>query len=738
MNRFFEGYIEWLPSSKRKELPDDINDIDGDLWEAMMKAWLETTHPEELAEPLLIKATNNKSAADSLSAACEAAELADREDSLDGEEEEAEETRLDRNVEVVGMDRGEDNQDDRARYFGDLCVELTNAWLPTVDEYLDTLGPDLAGLNWKAEENLWHLPKKKKREIYRRWLLDSHHLSRDFLPELARLLERNAEQRDALERDRQRAFLQEMQVVGMTTTAVSKYQQLLKELRPEIVMVEEAAEVLESHILTALHPQTQHVILIGDHQQLRPSTAVYRLSKNFHLDVSLFERLIHNGASHVTLCQQRRMHPMVSRLIKPLYPDLRDHSSVSEYPEVMGVDSRVFFLAHNELEDGDGMSHSKSNTFELNFVCALAAHLVRSGYDESRITVLSPYLGQVRDIRNKMHSNPITENLQVTAVDNFQGEENDIILISLVRSNRQGQMGFLAVDNRINVALTRARHGMFIVGNADMLRKHTLWSQIIDSLAEKKSIGYRMPLLDIEVNSIVVEVQSAADINVLLNNECAEGQVYGGGRSGEVVHERWAWLGKEDPPVRDKDRARDRDWDDDRGGKSGDGKGDRDRNRDRDRGGMYGDGKGGRDKNWDRDWDDDRGGGGKGDQDRNRDRDWDRDRGKYGDGQGDRNRDRDWNRDRGGKCGDGKGWRDGYGNAATVVDERLPVGAIDFSSIADQLEKKDQRQAEAKRDDNASDSEAKGAQAKAGANGAGAGKKPNKKKNKVVLVSMGS
>merc|ERR1712113_684776 len=151
----------------------------------------------------------------------------------------------------------------------------------------------------------------------------------------------------------------------MTTTAVSKDQVLLKELRPEVVIVEEAAEVLEAHILTALHPRTQHVILIGDHQQLRPSTAVYRLSKCFHLDVSLFERLIKNGADHVTLLQQRRMHPAVSRLIKPYYPELRDHPCTNNRDEVIGVNKRTFFMKHSQLEDDDGMSHSKTNTFEV-------------------------------------------------------------------------------------------------------------------------------------------------------------------------------------------------------------------------------------------------------------------------------------------------------------------------------------------------------------------------------------
>merc|ERR1712151_945130 len=296
------------------------------------------------------------------------------------------------------------------------------------------------------------------------------------------------------ERDRKLALLQEMSVVGMTTTAVSKYQTLLKELRPEIVIVEEAAEVLEAHVLTALQPRTQQVVLIGDHQQLRPSTAVYRLSKCFNLDVSLFERLIKNGASHVTLLQQRRMHPKVSRLIKPYYPELRDHDCTNLRDEVMGCPNRTFFLKHNQLEDDDGMSHSKTNSFEVNFVAALCAHLVKSGYEESQLTVLSPYLGQVRNLKHKIRRNPNLCNVLVTAVDNYQGEENDIIIISLVRSNRNRSMGFLAVENRINVALTRARCGMFIVGNADMLRGHKLWDNIMGALkVDDNSISDKMP-----------------------------------------------------------------------------------------------------------------------------------------------------------------------------------------------------------------------------------------------------
>ncbi len=132
----------------------------------------------------------------------------------------------------------------------------------------------------------------------------------------------------------------------------------------------------------------------------------------------------------VTLLQQRRMHPKISRLIRPLYPKLRDHESTYERPSVMGVQNRVFFLRHNKLEDDEGESHSKSNTFEANFVAALCGHLVRSGYEEDQITVLSPYLGQVRTLKNKIRRDPELQNMLVTAVDNYQGEENDIIVAS--------------------------------------------------------------------------------------------------------------------------------------------------------------------------------------------------------------------------------------------------------------------------------------------------------------------
>ncbi|CAE7409418.1 ZNFX1 [Symbiodinium sp. CCMP2456] len=512
---FYQGFLDYLGDAK-DDFPEDAWVVDDEIWSRVMKEWLGTSDPSRFA-PVpkhqgggLPSFKNFGLAEDS-----DDDDYAPYGSKDDGDEEEAANEIYERKLDVDNEQTEQVDEKRKSRM--DFFQELNNAWLPYVDEYYETLTPEMRSLDWR-EENLWRLLPPQRRECYRQWLVEAHEEARGILPELAHLLERNAESRAALDRDRKLAVLREMQVVGMTTTAVSKYQQLLKELRPEVVIVEEAAEVLEAHILTALHPRTQHVVLIGDHQQLRPSTAVYRLSKNFHLDVSLFERLIHNGAAHVTLLQQRRMHPKISRLIKPLYPQLRDHSSTEKYPEIRGVAARCFFMSHFHLEDDEGESHSKQNTFEANFVSALCAHLVSSGYEESQITVLSPYLGQVRLLKRKIQRDPSTQGIAVTAVDNFQGEENDVIVVSLVRSNRARQMGFLAVDNRINVALTRARHGLFIIGNTDMLEKHTLWSQILRELKSDECLAETLPIVDKEQKG-PFEVKSADEISVFLESK---------------------------------------------------------------------------------------------------------------------------------------------------------------------------------------------------------------------------
>jgi len=319
----------------------------------------------------------------------------------------------------------------------------------------------------------------------------------------------------------------------MTTTGAANLQAVIRALGPKIVIIEEAAEVLESHVLANLSPQTQHVIMIGDHQQLRPKTDLYQLAveskKNYNLDLSMFERLVrvYKFQAH-TLSHQRRMRPCVSALISSIYPQLQDHAKVLEYPDVQGTNANVFFFDHNHPEGGelDDESLSKVNEFEVLMVVKFARYLLLQGYGPGDITILTPYLGQLKRLKTlmsettmifvderdeedlrKLHGRAeaadadapdipeeepcdytvesIAKRLRLATIDNFQGEESKIVLISLVRNNARGAIGFLKATNRINVLLSRAMHGMFLFGHSPSLvkdRNSKMWPEVLGIL----------------------------------------------------------------------------------------------------------------------------------------------------------------------------------------------------------------------------------------------------------------
>jgi superfamily I DNA and/or RNA helicase len=108
-------------------------------------------------------------------------------------------------------------------------------------------------------------------------------------------------------------------------------------------------------VVASLNKDVQHVILIGDHQQLRPNTEVYELCKRYRLDLSLFERLVNNNLPHVTLDVQRRMRTEVSRLVRHVYPHLKDDLTTMTRPHILGVHDNVF-LFHHEVGSDRGLS----------------------------------------------------------------------------------------------------------------------------------------------------------------------------------------------------------------------------------------------------------------------------------------------------------------------------------------------------------------------------------------------
>ncbi|XP_062302008.1 NFX1-type zinc finger-containing protein 1, partial [Osmerus eperlanus] len=345
-----------------------------------------------------------------------------------------------------------------------------------------------------AIQDVWALSLADRWRLYRLWV------SRYRLELRQKVLESEQAYQDASERlaemrlRQTMCILKDAKVIGMTTTGAARLRKVLQEVQPRLVIVEEAAEVLEAHTITTLSRACQHLILIGDHQQLRPSANVYELAKNYSLEVSMFERLVKMKFPYVRLNYQHRMRPDIARLLTPhIYKELENHPSVMEYENIKGLLTNMFFVEHkyHEEEIRDGKSHQ--NLHEARFVVALCRYLLLQGYKPHQITILTTYTGQLHCLRNHMPAKEFT-GVKVHVVDKYQGEENDIVLLSLVRSNPAGRVGFLNIPNRVCVALSRAKKGLYCIGNMAMLSKVPLWSNILHTLKEKDQVGPALTL----------------------------------------------------------------------------------------------------------------------------------------------------------------------------------------------------------------------------------------------------
>ncbi|XP_022092094.1 NFX1-type zinc finger-containing protein 1-like isoform X2 [Acanthaster planci] len=358
---------------------------------------------------------------------------------------------------------------------------------------------------------VWSLKISDRWRLYRLWVrkyLEDHEAE---LQRQRQVYEDLSEKLQDFRSEEDLEILREANIIGMTTTGAAKYRAVLQRLRPGIVVVEEAAEVLEAHIITTLTAACQHLILIGDHQQLKPNPTVYRLARQFNLDTSLFERMINNGVPCNTLSHQHRMRPEISSLMKKhFYNNLHDDESVLKMDDIKGVKHNMFFIDHQHFEDETDDNKTKSNRHEALFLVGLCKYFLQQGYKPSQITVLTAYTGQLFCFRRLMDRNTF-DGVRVCVVDNFQGEENDIILLSLVRSNEKGSIGFLSTSNRVCVALSRARIGFYCIGNVSILKKAEKWREISTSLQAEKRIGTSLPLVCQNHQDKITEVESGED-----------------------------------------------------------------------------------------------------------------------------------------------------------------------------------------------------------------------------------
>ena len=345
----------------------------------------------------------------------------------------------------------------------------------------------------KLVTNIWDLSAEKRLQLYLYWV--------ECYRERQRLeIQRGEQKHEELSAElkdvggqEEEEVIRRATVVGMTTSGAARYHSMLQRIAPKIVIIEEAAEVMEAHIITSLSRDTKHTILIGDHKQLRPKATVYKLAQIYNLEISLFERMVLNKMECKRLDIQHRMRPEIAALTKRIYEHtIVDHETVCNF-DISGLRHNLFFIDHCQPELSVRGHQSFSNPHEADFLVALCRYLLLQGYKREQITILTMYTGQLLELKNRLPRREF-EGVKVCVVDNFQGEENDIILLSLVRSN--SKIGFLKESNRICVALSRARQGFYCIGNFTLLKSQCpLWKDICDDLETKKAIGQALTLV---------------------------------------------------------------------------------------------------------------------------------------------------------------------------------------------------------------------------------------------------
>eukprot|EP00667_Euglena_gracilis_P000332 EG_transcript_332 len=354
-------------------------------------------------------------------------------------------------------------------------------------------------------DQLWSLSPGARRCVAEHWLQAECAEQLQQYRELCREYDALLEGAKAAAALNKLAVLSRADIVGLTTTGCAMNHELLRQLRPAVLIVEEAAEVLESQVLCCLTKGLQQIIMIGDHKQLQPAVEVQRLAEHCHLTLSLFERLCNNGLPHFMLARQRRMVPEVSALVAPLYPGLEDCPTIASRqfetttgPQsgVPGFSTPVFFWAHDEPEQPSGQS--QMNRREQQMALDLVAYLQHSGVQSHQITILSPYQAQVKGLERALRS-PLLQAgfrpVDVQTVDSFQGDENDVIILSLVRT--QMLTKFIQRENRMCVALSRARFALFILGCPGLLARVPHWQQTLELLRARPvpAVGEDLPLV---------------------------------------------------------------------------------------------------------------------------------------------------------------------------------------------------------------------------------------------------
>ncbi len=286
--------------------------------------------------------------------------------------------------------------------------------------------------------------------------------------------------------------LQDAQIVACTLTGASH--QVLGKRIFETVFIDEAAQALAPACWIPLL-RGNKVVFAGDHCQLPPTVKSFEAEKG-GLSRTLFEHCMDTKKADVMLQVQYRMHQhIMSFSSRQFYHKqlqaadfVRNRSLGADFPPVEFVDTTGCGFEEKRNPESQSLSNPEEALLLLKHLAILLNQIEATIPEiitpEFSIGIISPYKGQVQTLREQVWKSPMFErylpHITVNTVDGFQGQERDIIYISLVRCNENSEIGFLKDTRRMNVALTRARKKLVVVGDSGTLGGHFFYKDFLD------------------------------------------------------------------------------------------------------------------------------------------------------------------------------------------------------------------------------------------------------------------
>ena len=276
----------------------------------------------------------------------------------------------------------------------------------------------------------------------------------------------------------------------------------------DIAIIDEATQLVEASTSIMLHKDLKCLVLAGDNKQL-PSTVISTLAESKGYGRSLFDRLLHGKFPSLLLNVQYRMHPAISFWPNNQFYDGKiingDNVRTKEFSKYWHSILPPFSIRDVNGNESRSKTGSSSNKDEANVIITVLKDLAKLILAQVKskenptpviIGILSPYKAQC-DLLEKMTKQigPIDKSKMIVicrTIDGFQGQECDIIILTTVRSNQNGSLGFVADCRRLNVAITRPKYSLLLVGNCSTLRTNEVWRSLIDS-PPQQAIQYEPP-----------------------------------------------------------------------------------------------------------------------------------------------------------------------------------------------------------------------------------------------------